>query len=417
MNRNPYRPGSLVTAIDVGSDSITCAAAELDTSARFHVKAMAQRRSEGIRNGHVVHMSKAARVLGEVIDEVEQGTKKRLLDVIVSADSPTIRSYFLRKSMDLGHQPPTRTVIQSMVRNAVPPQAGQEILYRQAINYVMDGQLAVEDPNGMTGKTMDADIHLVTGERTWLRNVVGMVEKCDVRVRSIVPSGYASAMACIGAPLRGQGVLYVDMGAGTTTVSVFGRGKLLFLDCLPIGGAAITSDIAKIFNLSLTEGERIKTLYGQAIAGHRREAEQSIAVETLAGTPERIDGHLLIPVIQARLREIITLMHERLGKAGVRVPSHMVLAGGGMDMPGLPEIVQETFDICVWCAKIQEDSLQTSPSRNPCRMSCAGALGLLALAAQEGQDLMPWALPKGIMGYVAALLTRWPKAVAADYWG
>ena len=72
----------------------------------------------------------------------------------------------------------------------------------------------------------------------------------------------------------------VDFGGGSTTVGVFRGGRLIHVDAVAVGGIHVTRDIARGLSVSVTDAERLKTLYGACIASPSDDRE-SVAVNRL----------------------------------------------------------------------------------------------------------------------------------------
>ena len=86
-----------------------------------------------------------------------------------------------------------------------------------------------------------------------------------MQCEKLVVTPYASALSTLMQDELDLGVLHMDMGGGTTSVSIFYEGEPLFTAVVPVGGKHITADIAHGLNVSLVTAERIKTLYGSAL--------------------------------------------------------------------------------------------------------------------------------------------------------
>jgi cell division protein FtsA len=69
------------------------------------------------------------------------------------------------------------------------------------------------------------------------------------------------------------GATVIDIGGGVTSFAVFHGGVMIYADAIPIGGAHITNDIAKGLTTSTLNAERLKVLYGSAMASHMDESE------------------------------------------------------------------------------------------------------------------------------------------------
>ena len=77
---------------------------------------------------------------------------------------------------------------------------------------------------------------------------------------------YAAGLSTLVDDEAELGAAVVDFGGGSTTVGVFRGGRLIHVDAVAVGGIHVTRDIARGLNISMTDAERLKTLYGACIA-------------------------------------------------------------------------------------------------------------------------------------------------------
>ena len=127
-------------------------------------------------------------------------------------------------------------------------------------------------------------------------------------------SPYAAGLSCLVEDERDLGVTVIDMGGGTTTMAVFFDGSVIYTDCVPVGGAHITSDIARGLATPVHEAERLKTLYGSAIPSSLDEREVidvPLVGEQDENHPNHVPKSLLIRIIHPRLEETFELVRNR----------------------------------------------------------------------------------------------------------
>ena len=90
-----------------------------------------------------------------------------------------------------------------------------------------------------------------------------VIDRCHLHIAQRASGAHASAMACTVHDEKEVGVTVLDMGGGTTSLSVFIEGyPIFFADVIPIGGHHVTSDIAKGLSTSIATAERLKTVWG-----------------------------------------------------------------------------------------------------------------------------------------------------------
>src|SRR5580692_5261232 len=116
-------------------------------------------------------------------------------------------------------------------------------------------------------------MHIVTAATASVRNHAAVIGRSHLEVEALVVSPYAAGLACLVDDEMDLGVTVIDMGGGTTTIGVFFDGNLIFADAVPVGGSHVTNDIARGLSTPVAHAERLKTLYGSAIASSTDERE------------------------------------------------------------------------------------------------------------------------------------------------
>src|SRR5207253_1050064 len=121
-------------------------------------------------------------------------------------------------------------------------------------------------PLGMFGNELTADVHVVLAEVAALRNLALCLERCHLSIADHAVAPYAAAKAVLAEDELKLGVTLIDMGGAVTSIAGFREGHLVFADVVPLGGQHITNDIARGLSTTIAHAERMKTLWGSALA-------------------------------------------------------------------------------------------------------------------------------------------------------
>jgi cell division protein FtsA len=169
---------------------------------------------------------------------------------------------------------------------------------------------------------------------------------------------------------------------------VFAEGQLLHTAQLPIGGAHVTNDIARILSTPVAHAERLKTLYGSA--QDSPDDEREMLPVPLVGEAEhqiaKVPRSMVVNIIKPRLEETFEMVKERLEGSGLmRAAGHrVVLTGGASQLSGAREMAHRILGRQIRTGRPAPLRGLPDSASGP---AFATAVGLLAWAAGEGRTL------------------------------
>ncbi len=380
----------LIAALDVGTTKVCCFIAKADESTGLRVVGIGHHRSQGLRNGAVVDMDEAEGSIRAAVDAAEQMAGERIEKVVVnmSGGKPRSSKVEVEVSVD-GHQiddSDVRRILDYARRQEVNGE--REMIHCIPVGYAIDGSNGIRDPRGMFGGRLGVTIHLVASQAGAARNMKLVIERCHLDVESMVVSPYASGLACLVEDEKDLGVTCIDMGGGTTTVAIFEGGQVVHVACMPVGGQHVTSDIAKGLSTPVATAERLKTLYGSAIASPsdaREMLKVPLVGEEDEGAANQIPRSMLVQIIRPRIEETFELVRSHiesnsLGRAAGRL---VVLTGGAAQLQSVREAASLVLDKQVRLGRPQGIKGLAEATGGPAFSTCAG---LLRFAAQMHVD-------------------------------
>ncbi len=218
--------------------------------------------------------------------------------------------------------------------------AGREVLHAQPVNFALDHRSGMGDPRGQIGNKLAVDMHLLTVDSDVIQNLLYCIKRCDLEVAGIASSAYASGISSLVEDEQELGAACIDMGGGTSGISIFIKKHMIYTDCVRMGGDHVTMDISKGLQVPLATAERIKTFYGGVVATGMDDREMiEIGGDTGDWEHDRrtVSRAELIGIMRPRVEEILEEVRARLDAAGFEhLPSQqIVLTGGASQIPGL----------------------------------------------------------------------------------
>jgi cell division protein FtsA len=352
------RKSATLSVLDIGTNKIVCLVAQLlpmdaleSLRGRTHLAriiGIGHQRSLGLKGGAVVDLEAAEGAIRQAIHAAERMAKVEIQSVIVNLTGGRLASQHFEGGANVrgGSVSPgdVHRVLATASAHTLRP--GRAVLHALPTGFSLDGQPNIVEPCGMIGERLGVDLHVVTAEAAAARNLMLAVERCHVAVEAVISTPYAAGLAALVDDEAEMGVAVVDMGGGTTSVGVFAGGHLVHVDALAVGGHHVTMDIARGLTTRVAAAERLKTLYGSAIATSSDDRDM-IAVHQVDEDEQDVPHHLpksqLVRIIKPRVEEILELVHERLKKAGFAAQAgrRVVLTGGASQLVGLPDVAKK----------------------------------------------------------------------------
>jgi cell division protein FtsA len=319
-----------IVALDIGTSKVCTLVGEINDRGQLEIIGKGTSPMKGTRRGNIINLDQAIEAVKKAVDEAEVMAGLQIESVYVGVSGDHIRSVNSRgvvsvmgKHKEIGREDIDRVIEASKSIN-IP--AELELLHVIPREFVVDGQDGIHDPIGMTATRLEANVHIVTGARTHDQNVLTCVNKAGIAVQELVLEQLAAAEAVLTQDEREMGVLLMDIGGGTTDYAVFLEGNVVHTNVLPVGAGHFTSDISVVLRTPMEDAERIKKRHGCA--------------------PKILSRQELTGILEPRAAEIAKLVYRDLEKVGLdkEIRSGVVLVGGGAEMEGMVEMVEQIFD-------------------------------------------------------------------------
>ncbi len=196
---------------------------------------------------------------------------------------------------------------------------GREVLHAQPVNFALDHRSGLGDPRGQIGNRLAVDMHVLTVDSAVIQNLLYCIKRCDLEVAGLASSAYVSGISALVEDEQELGAACIDLGGGSTGISIFMKKHMIFADSVRLGGDHVTSDISKGLHVPLATAERIKSFYGGVIATGMDDREMiEIGGDTGDWEHDRrtVSRAELIGIMRPRVEEILEEVRMRLDAAG-----------------------------------------------------------------------------------------------------
>jgi len=344
----------VIAILDVGTHKTACLVLRFEENvpqgegvghmagqSNFRVIGATTTRSRGVRLGEVDSMPETERAIRTAVQGAQKMAGLRVDHVIACFSGGRPGSYGLSGEVLLEHGPCDVQDVGRVLASVDTPDLGpgREVLHAQPVNFGIDHRASLRDPRGQTGEMLRADMHLLSVDDHAIENLLTCLHRCDLEVAGLASAPYAAATSALVEDEKELGAACIDMGAGTTGVSIFCRRHMVYADTVRMGGEHVTGDISQGLRIPREMAETVKCRYGGVMATGMDDRE-IIPLEAETGDwhhdRRSVTRTELIGIIRPRVEEILEEARARLEAANFSsLPGQrIVLTGGASQFPG-----------------------------------------------------------------------------------
>ncbi len=347
----PKTPAYLA-GLDLGSSETRCVVA-VEENGRVRCLSYGAARSGGWKKGVIIDQDPVVQSIEQAVTEAEANGALSVESVVVGVGG-TIHSVISRAAVAVAPtpRPIERLHLNAAVKAATRAQLGEDRMLLQAIPvaFAVDGHEGIRNPLGMTGRTLESTVRILTASTQAHMNLTTVVNRAGIVVEETVFEPFAGALAGIGEQERQIGVAVADIGAGSTDLVVYLQDELRVAVSIPIGGEHFVRDVAQVLRTPELDAERLIEQYGSVLADS---TASNSSVEIPAAGPDaplrESSRRTLNEILQARAEDLLAYIEKEMIRAEVdgQLIAGLVLTGGGAKMSGLADMAERLLHTSV----------------------------------------------------------------------
>src|SRR3989344_3553578 len=398
-----------ITGIDIGTHAIRIVVGTPLENGTYQIIGVGDAPSRGVTKGMITDLEETVTSLSEAIEKAERMIGGQLSQVVVGVNGSHVRVVHSQGVVAVGKpngevQPSDvqRAVEQSQAVAAAP---NYEILHIIPKFFNLDNQLHLKDPLGMTGIKLEAHTQVILGLGSQVKNLTKCMYRTQLDVEGMVFSPLACAQAVLSKRQRDLGVALVNIGGGTTSVAVYEEGDLLHAAVIPLGSDHVTADLAIGLRVAMEIAERVKQDHETIVASKvSKRDEIDVAKYSAEEMPRTmISKKMIAEIIEARLREIFSLVNQELAKVGKakKLPAGIVLTGGGSRQQGILDFAKEELKLPVFLGSVDSVFTPIDKVKEP---EFSTAFGLVTYS--EGEPMHERQSTFGFLSRATDAITR-----------
>lgn len=373
-----------IVGLDLGTYSIKAAAARMRADGTMEFLGVYDGPARGVSSGNIIDLAEASGAVEVLMNRIREEHGRRIFKVILSIGGSGFSHDRSLGSIVLHGSP--RELVQHDVEKAVQTARNMSfsldrfMLHEIVEGYVLDGQEGVKNPLGLFTKKLEVKLYTLFHNLAYIQNATRCVNYAGYDVEKIVFSGLAAAGCILSDDEMADGVLFVDVGHATTKMVAAVEGRIRACSLLSSGGSDITRALSTRLKVPLSAAERLKR--DSNIAPDAK-SESSMHV-SISNRQVEISRSDVIGIVREEVEEFLSRIKEESEQHSLSSypRSGIVLSGGGVMLEGLPEKLQEFFNLPVRVGSVRNTVCgEGKPSH-----VFASSIGVLEYYAGEIQE-------------------------------
>jgi len=376
----------IFAAVDLGSTKVVALAGKKIEDNKIQIVGLGHSASRGIKRGVVFNVEEAFAAVRDAVIQVEKECGQPIESVFVniSGQQLTTQTVKIKKAITGRDRCVTESDIAQMTEQARQINIADDMsIYHINVEYYnIDGEKCGTNPVGVIGEIIEGTFKVHIAPESYVKNITTCFKKGSINVSKSLLDPIASSEVVLSEYEKETGVALVDIGGGTTKISIFCEGVLCFTSMVPFGGNVITLDLKEGCNITIRQAESLKVQFGQAIADFAPE-DKVVTIPIQGWEPRQISFKSLANIIQARVEEIIDGFEAQIKRSGYadKLGAGIVITGGTSLMTNLGQLIKYRTGYDVRNGKPNLTNFIIRKEVDDPRYSTV--LGLLNMAAQE----------------------------------
>lgn len=328
-----------IAALEISSSKVIGAIGVIGKSGQLEILAVEQEKStDAVRYGQIQNIEDTSVRINYVLERLERrpGIAPREINgVYAGLSGRSLRS--IEKEVNLSLPDDTEItdlILERLKKKALDADLDTSLEVVDAVPRIYTvGRTETQRPKGMMSNHITAIYDLIVARPIIRSNLKRVIDRLDLDLKGIVVTPIATGDMVLNEHEKNLGCMLVDIGAETTSVTIYTKGHLVYYATLPLGGRNITLDL-KSLNILEEKAEELKVTFGHAIA-------------PVTPSQETVGPHKLSQISQyvvARAEEIAANIVEQVRYAKLTekdIPEGVVLCGGGARLNGMVELIEK----------------------------------------------------------------------------
>ncbi len=341
------RTAEIVAGLDLGSSKVAVVIMEAGAADKNIIGVSLVPTGGGVRSGQVVAIEQTTEAIRMAVEEAAHMAGCQIHSVRLGIGGSGIVGFNSDGTVAVRGGRVTEADIGRVLEaaRAIPLPGDKQVLHALPQEYIIDGHDGIRTPIGMNGIRLETRVHVITAARTALINAMECCHAAGLHVDRMMFNALAGSGSVLTQEERELGAVIVDVGGGTTDISVWYDNALVHTVAMEWGGDELTRQIARGLRTPSDAAETVKQRHGCALPSMVADGE-TMDVPSVGGRgPQERQRHLLCEILEPGLEELFGRVSQEIDVAGCRelLAAGVVLTGGTSKLEAIADLGEEVL--------------------------------------------------------------------------
>ncbi len=343
-----------IVVLDIGTSRTVVCVGKADENDKVRLLGYGSYPTTGVRKGQIIDFKQVGNGIQAARMQAQDASSVSIWQVMVAVTGDHIHATSHSEVLPIESADKIVCLedmadLDEMLRRP-PLDPDRVVLHTLFQSFGVDEQQGVINPEGMKCNMLYRNALVVSGLNNRIDNLKRVIGDDKLDVTDVVFDGVAASVAALSTAQKRDGVVLIDLGAGTTSVMTFCGHVVVDVFCLGIGGDHINNDIASGFNIPINRAETLKREHGRALLDADHAYKRISSSEEVRFGPDSISEKSLQVIINARMDELFKIIRDRLDELNLLdvLGGGVVLTGGGALLTDVEKLARRVFALpCV----------------------------------------------------------------------
>ena len=343
-------PDDFVFGLDIGTRSIVGTVGYRQPDGHFVVVAQAavQHETRAMLDGQIHDIGKVADTIRSVSDQLEQLTGKKLNNVCIAAAGRVLKTVEQEAEVTFTTETVVTTEhVYSLDMLAVEKahetlgQSDYSGLKYYCVGYSVmryyQNDYPITNLEGHKCSKIRTELIATFLPEEVVDGLYAAVERAGLHVENLTLEPIAAINIAIPERFRLLNIALVDVGAGTSDISITKDGSIIAYGMIPAAGDELTECIAKHYLVDFQEADRMKC---------ESTEQEEVEFQDIMGLPMTVKSSDIAEVVRENVQSITKQVAEKIIELnGDKSVSAVFVVGGGGKITGFTECLAEYLGV------------------------------------------------------------------------